>query len=303
MLNHIKYRDVSLAQLEILASLPRFDTLRGMARDLGMSPSQLSKIVASSEEQFKIQIINRSSTGIVLTLEGQKLCQELRGLLNTFNEIEVSVQTENQSLLKHINIGSRGFLNAIIAPVLVNSLEEYNYAGKFVDLSPLETMAAARAGSIEAAVTIKQLDLGKSWVHFEIGKLKWVIYTHIDSMPFDKIIADSALPLDFIGHVSWDGRVLITPPAVLNHPSKNVQINHRAQTVFVIQSILKNRKNVFAFLPEKIKSMGFDMADLRREECAEQYSFTDNMFLSVNSDRVSQKILEILKSVVVNEFQ
>ena len=303
MLNHIKYRSVSLAQLEILASLPRFDTLRAMARDFSISPSQLSKVVASSEEQFKIQIINRSSTGIVLTLEGHKLSKELHSFLSSFNAIESSVHCESQTILKNINIGSRGFLNSILAPLLINELENYNYGCKFVDLSPLEAMAAARAGSIDAAVTIKQLDLGKTWVHYNIGKLKWVIYTNLNSIAFDKILADSSRPLEFIGHVSWDGKVLVTPPVIFDHPSKNIQISQRAQTVFVIQSILKNRKNVFAFLPEKIKSMGFDISDLRLEESAEQYSFTDNMFLAVNSDRVSQKLLEVIKSVAGKEFQ
>lgn len=49
-------------------------------------------------------------------------------------------------------------------------------AWRFIDLSPHETLEAARLGGIQIALSLGKLPLGDSWYQEKVGDFQWALY-------------------------------------------------------------------------------------------------------------------------------
>ena len=65
--------DITLFELELFSEVARHSSLRGVARQKGLTPGHVSKSLKRLERKLGVSLFRRSSTGVVLSPEGQRL--------------------------------------------------------------------------------------------------------------------------------------------------------------------------------------------------------------------------------------
>ena len=174
-----RFGDISLRDLSVLADLPHHNSLRALARVRGLLPANVSKIIRDLELRLKVQLLQRSTAGVTLTYEGRKLSLAAIEVLSAFEKL---TQVENSSTVKNyervVHVGSRGFLNINLGPVIAEYIESQkpHWGATFTDLSPKETIDATRNGALDLAITMDRLDLSRYWKEIYIGELNWYLY-------------------------------------------------------------------------------------------------------------------------------
>lgn len=295
--------DITLAQLQILASLPRFDSIRAMARDFRLSPAQLSKTLASLEDRLGLELLVRSSTGVNLTEDGRALCSRVEEIVNQLASLDDRKHVSTNGEVKPIRIASRGFLNSFFAPKLTSALHSLNAHGFFVDMSPNETMEASRSGAIDLAVTLRDLDLGKTWTSRHVGEVVWELYTHESNLVSPSQLLNSDFVFSIVGQAFWDGKVVVLPDPATHLPKSRFQITHRAQTAFVALSMLRQSPQSFAFLPNIIERAEWKMADIKKIEIPGVKKLTEPLFLAANLDRVQKKVFDVVAEKCIESLR
>ena len=79
------------------------------ARELGMSPSALSKLVSRLEDALKVQLLNRSTRKLRPTAEGELFLARCRSILDEIEDAENELSSSRQQvcgkLRVHVGVG------------------------------------------------------------------------------------------------------------------------------------------------------------------------------------------------------
>ena len=124
------------SQMVLFARVVDEGSLSAAARTLNQSPSAVSKQVSHLEDRVGVRLLNRSSSGISLTDEGQQFyerCSEIAQNVTQAEEMIVSLGDKPQGRL-HI-LSTVAFGKAQLMPVLPAFLEQYPEVHLSVDFT------------------------------------------------------------------------------------------------------------------------------------------------------------------------
>jgi DNA-binding transcriptional LysR family regulator len=96
------------------------------ARDLGLTPSALSKLVTRLEDRLGVRLMNRTTRKLALTAEGEAYFANARRILTDIEEAEAEVTRFSASPkgLLRVNVGTAFGLHQL-APAIPRFLEKY----------------------------------------------------------------------------------------------------------------------------------------------------------------------------------
>ena len=124
------------SQMVLFARVVDEGSLSAAARTLNQSPSAVSKQVSHLEDRVGVRLLNRSSSGISLTDEGQQFyerCSEIAQNVTQAEEMIVSLSGKPQGRL-HI-LSTVAFGKAQLMPVLPAFLDQYPEVQLSVDFT------------------------------------------------------------------------------------------------------------------------------------------------------------------------
>ena len=127
--------DIS-AQMLIFASVVDHGSISAAARNMGQTPSALSKQIALLENQVHYRLLNRTRTGVSPTQEGQDLYEKCKAMAEKFKEAEaliLSLDATPRGKLKVVS--SVAFGKSQLLPMLPRFLEEYPEIQVSLDLT------------------------------------------------------------------------------------------------------------------------------------------------------------------------
>lgn len=103
--------------IRIFTRVVEAKSFSNVARELEVSQPTISKAIRALEQELGLALLRRSTRGLSLTNEGQKLYNSGRPLLEHFEQVIASVQNQKQNLIGELRItASLAFARIILAP-------------------------------------------------------------------------------------------------------------------------------------------------------------------------------------------
>ncbi len=245
--------DFSVSELSLLAELPRYESLRQLARTKKVSVAKLSRLVSDFEARLGCEVLTRNNLGIALTAAGKEVFRRVQDAVTLIDGIEAIRVSENVAHFQNfLNLAGRGFLNITLAGTLAKAVGEWNphYGIRFIDTSTEETVACALANNLDLSLSLGELDLGKQWTGEAVGELSWCVYARAGHPVFSATETPEQIltRYQFVHQAYWSGQMVVTgrPQTVLSDVKPSV--GHAAQTAMTAISLLLHT-DMIASLP------------------------------------------------------
>jgi DNA-binding transcriptional LysR family regulator len=96
------------------------------AREMGLSPSVVTRLINDLEAHVGARLINRSTRKLVLTEAGESYLEQVRRALADLEEAEASVRSSSQTLAGHLKVlAPSAFATHQLAPLLIGFRRRY----------------------------------------------------------------------------------------------------------------------------------------------------------------------------------
>jgi DNA-binding transcriptional LysR family regulator len=233
-------RALTIEELALLAELPRYSSLRLWAAKHGITPIAASRVLKKIERGLGLEIVTRSNLGVSMTAEGEKAAKKAASVVHAANELrDVSQADELANFERTFVFGSRGFLNTAVAGEVSRALSllDESYGIRFVDLSPEETMDAARAGVLDFSLSLEDVALGKAWEAKNVGAISWGLYARRAHPLLTSTKASDFLRWRLGHHAYWNGKRIVSNDGEVNSLTGSPCTGFGAQTASTALSL------------------------------------------------------------------
>jgi DNA-binding transcriptional LysR family regulator len=116
---------MELADLRLVTTLARSESLSAAARFLNVTPSALSMRLKKLEETLGVTLATRDARNMALTADGARLAREAQGLLNAIETLPDTFREQTARVAGHIRIAAPfGFGRVHVAPLLARFARE-----------------------------------------------------------------------------------------------------------------------------------------------------------------------------------
>ena len=152
------------AELEMLVLVAERGSLSAAARQLGISPSAVSKTMSRLEARLGVQLLQRSTRRLQLTPEGAQLCERGKRVLADLDELEacVAVRSAPRGLVRINTSSSTGKM--LLVPLVPRLLAahpglslEISLSDQIVDLVEAGIDIAIRWGQLPPSDMVARL--------------------------------------------------------------------------------------------------------------------------------------------------
>ena len=157
-----------LGELEWLVLVAERGSLSAAARQLGVSPSAVSKTMSRMEARLGVQLLQRSTRRVQLTAEGSQLYERGKRVLADLNELEAAVASRSapRGVVRISASTSTGV--RLLVPLVPRLLEAYpglsldlSFTDQVVDLAEAGIDIAIRWGELPSSDMVARL-LGRT---------------------------------------------------------------------------------------------------------------------------------------------
>ena len=108
------------------------------ANKMGMSNSQVSKLVARLEDRLGVRLLNRTTRKLTLTDEGEHFYHRCKSTIEDFNDVEQAIASHQSEPRGHLKVNIAGsFQERFIVPILADFLKTYPKLEVSVDFTDL----------------------------------------------------------------------------------------------------------------------------------------------------------------------
>lgn len=157
--------EMRLGDLLTFLAVLRSESISSAARELGVSPSQVSKAVARLESIWKVRLLSRNSRGVALTEAGQMARPHVEDAIAHLRAVGEATHTSR------LTVAAPSSLIESFLPVIAACTREVQVRG--LVLPPQLLRADARENVFDATfVTADRDRLPSSWVSAPIGELR-----------------------------------------------------------------------------------------------------------------------------------
>ncbi len=146
-------------------AVKRYGSVSGAARELLVTPSQVSKAVERLSEELKKPLLARTGRGVVLTEDGERLAPSMQGILSKVSEMRGEEETEPE-----LTVAAPSYLVSHFLSVIAVALPKVRVRG--LQLTPVQIRAYAPERLFAVSLTIGSAKLPSSWASESVGELR-----------------------------------------------------------------------------------------------------------------------------------
>ena len=282
--------NLSLKDLRLLADLPKMKSIRSFSMELGVSAAALSKNIIKLEGVLDVTMFERSAVGVIPTPELKDLSLWARDVLAKIDLINLPKDKfDLPSFKQQITLGTRAFLNTLFCGSFIKSTSNQEIGWRFIDLSPHETLEAARLGGIQIALSLGKLPLGDSWYQEKVGDLEWALYVRTNHpLPAAPSKEDLA-HYYFTFATYWDGTSVIKGEDFIPLENKIKNFGFGMQTAQTAIEIAKSSDHI-VHAPKLLAQAHLRNGELR-ELSLRGVKFTSHeLYLATQIDKIPKKL-------------
>lgn len=296
----MKIEDISVRELKLLSELPYYESLRALARSKGYQPAHISKLVRSIENKLQVQVLKRSTLGIVLTQQGAKLAQEASAIVvQVLKLASMDLLGSVPDFKTILTWGSRGFLNTLLSPVLgfLFQSEFPEYGLRMIDLSPDETILTARTSHVDVALNLGELDLGRNFIQAEVGQLRWGLFARKEHALRSPVSQRELSNFRIVQSAHWNGKSIVSSNNLLKVDDRYKRAGHEVQTAWTALALIQST-DYLAYIPRAVAAKAVREGLLREIEVKEAPLVSHPLYLAVHRDNIKRGMyLRIHKTV------
>ena len=295
--------NLSLKDLRLLADMPKMKSIRSFALELGVTPPALSKTIMKLEEVLEVNMFERSAVGVIPTSELKELSLWAREVLSKVDQLNRSNEiTRLPQFKQQITVGTRAFLNTLFCGSFIQSTPLKNIGWRFIDLSPHETLEAARLGGIQISLSLGKLPLGDNWYQEKVGDLHWALYVRTNHPLPPNPSKEELVHYYFSFATYWDGTSVIKGEDFIPLENKLKHFGYGMQTAQTAIEIAKASDHI-VHAPKLLAQSHVNNGTLR-EVTLRGVKFTSHeLYLATQIDKIPKKLQQGLVKQLARRIQ
>ncbi len=280
--------ELRLADLMTLLAVQRSGTISGAARELRVTPSQVSKAVSRLERLYRVRLLSRGARGVAPTAAARRM---LPRIANAVEELRAtSGAREDEGPEVDVSIAAPPYLMSDILPLLALNNPWIRVRG--LEMAPAVLRASVAENAFEMAVVPGGLQSRPSaWTCEAVGELRSGLLARpsfIEKMGPLPLTPDRVRALPFLGPTQSGGERFV--PASDDCPLRPEErtIAHEVQTVGCALEFAA-RADFVVFGPVAAARRHFER-DALREVPVVGWNVTETVFLACDGDRVLARV-------------
>jgi DNA-binding transcriptional LysR family regulator len=278
--------ELRLGDLTTFLAVRRAGSISAAARELEVTPSQVSKAIARLEATLRVQLMSRGARNAGLSEMGLRILPHVEAVVARL----LVVGRANEGISGELAIAAPSYLLAAFVPIIVESQPHLNVRG--IELPP----ALLRAYSTEDFFDVCLFadgggGLPPTWASISVGRLQRVLFARPDvarSLGPEPVTPDRLRGLPFVCPVYYaDGHLV---PANDDCPLPRAEriVGHQALAVGLALE-LASRTGQLVFGP-RIAARQYMTAGLLKEVHVEGWDVWSPLVVACNGDRVLARV-------------
>ena len=276
-------RDMRLGDLVALLAVLRSDSISGAARELGVTPSQVSKAIGRLESAWRIRLLARSSRGVTLSDAGRRVLPLVEDAIGRLRLVSASTQKPLLTVA-----GPSSLVEAFL-PAIAGCLPDLRVRG--LVLPPQLLRANAGANIFDATLLTADVDrLPSSWVSVPLGYLRQALFASprtAASLGNQPVSVQKVRALPFVVPIyNTDGRLVAVEddcPLAL----RERVVGHEAQTIGLALALAAQTDHV-VFGPV-VAAHEYVQSGRLVEVEVQGWDTRDALYFACNGDRVQSR--------------
>lgn len=282
--------NLSLKDLRLLADLPKMKSIRSFSMEIGVSPAALSKTIMKLEQILDVLMFERSAVGVIPTPELKELSLWARDVLSRIDLINKPKDKAHLPPFKQqITLGTRAFLNTLFCGACIQSTTSQEIGWRFIDLSPHESLEAARLGGIQISLSLGKLPLGNSWYQEKVGELEWALYVRANHPLPPAPTKEDLTHYYFSFATYWDGTSVIKGEDFIPLDKKLKHFGYGMQTAQTAIEIAKSSDHI-VHAPKLLAQAHVRNGELREIQLRGVKFTSHELYLATQIDKIPKKL-------------
>jgi DNA-binding transcriptional LysR family regulator len=157
--------DLRAGDLMIFLSVARCQSVNGAARQLNVAPSQVSKAVARLEDQLGMSLMVRSTRGITVSDDGNRLLPQLTEVVQRIQGLD-----RREGIEAAIAVAAPSYMISWFAPRIAQVLPATRV--RAIEMAPALIRTLAASNHFDVCITMAEERLSDSWLSVPVGELR-----------------------------------------------------------------------------------------------------------------------------------
>jgi DNA-binding transcriptional LysR family regulator len=167
--NHDALTELRFGDLLTFLTVNRCGAITGAARALKVTPSQVSKAVHRLERQLGVQLLARSTRGVIVSDDGRRLIPQLEEVTARVGQLRPEAPSREE-----LALAAPSYLNAIFLPRMAAALPGARVRG--LELPPALVRAYAVENFFDVALIVGDEQLPGAWVNSAVGQVRKALF-------------------------------------------------------------------------------------------------------------------------------
>src|SRR5689334_15001346 len=117
--------DVRFSDIRTFLAVRRYGSISAAAREMNVTPSQVSKAVVRLEEQLSLELLTRTAKGVSLSNAGKRIVPQLEDIVGKLERLH----PDGGNAQEQLTVAAPSYLNAIFLPLIAECLPQYRVRG------------------------------------------------------------------------------------------------------------------------------------------------------------------------------
>lgn len=162
--------ELRLGDIDTFLAVKRFGSISGAARELMVTPSQVSRAIGRLESHFRTRLFRRNAQGVQLSESGARFAPRLEQIVGGLREMEL-VEDEAGPL---VTFAAPSYVNALLLPAVAAAAADVRI--RCLELPPSLVRTLASGNLFDATVLLGTAWLPPIWHVTPIGTCRKALF-------------------------------------------------------------------------------------------------------------------------------
>ena len=295
--------DIRMSDLLTFLAVQRTGSVTAAARELSVTPSQVSKAVSRLERHWGLALLSRGARGIQLTDAGRRIVPQIAAAISALREAESVKRAPDPAV--RLTIAAPSYLLAFLVPIIAAADPRMHVRG--LELAPAYLRAYVAENVFDVALAPGGIvNRPKAWTSDHVGSIRAVL---MGTPTVARRLAPLPVPpsrltgVPFVLPTATSGDRFVAIADDCPMPREERTLGHEVNTVGVALE-LAIRTDYLVFGPA-IAARRMIAAGLLVEIPVVGWDVREQLHLLCNGDvvlaRVRKALVELMKSAVASQ--
>lgn len=274
--------ELKISDVVTFLAVHRCRSLSSAARELRVTPSQVSKSISRLEDLMGATLLSRSPHGVALLDAGLRVVPHFEQMLALTRQLTPGVTLERRVLA----LAAPSWLASSLLPFVVEA--ELDFRIRVLELAPAQVRAHLSSGQFDLALNLGPLPAQPSWESTPLGRLEKALFV---APATAERLGPPPIPVERIAGLQFISPIYLTENGYLpvddDCPISRREriVGHETMTLGLALALVA-RTDQAAFGPV-IGALDHLRAGTLVKLEVEGWSLTDDLHLACNIDRVT----------------